>query len=373
MEYMMKNVFGLKGKCRELKGIMKLKFFRYKLWRLDDITSKVVLYRNMGFNESEEYKKTFIGSGVGTRLMQVLHRFEFEVEPLGDHTFEVEPPDNVDQGAEDSNEADFAVATVNMIYAHESLTFNDTIAREMIFKWKAGLKEDMDVRSNVYVLNNSYRKSSDDNHDYYWELKGRDWTDMDVEKSNKMFAKIDKTLKRREQLRRLEENVGERHKTVNPRTFCNCGNQDILGNGFGVTECTLSKSVILSDSFSGLLCGRVRSQLILYGSIFYAPVKKAFRIYNKRTRMIIETIHVDFDKLTAMAYEQFRSGPGPKLLTPGTINLGLVPNIPSSTLHVPPTMNDWEILFQPTFDESLNPPLCVDPQVLTIIAPELVV
>nr|GEX97814.1 zinc finger CCCH domain-containing protein 5 [Tanacetum cinerariifolium] len=37
-----------------------------KLWRLDDVTSKVVLYRNMGFNESEEYKNTFIGSGVAT-------------------------------------------------------------------------------------------------------------------------------------------------------------------------------------------------------------------------------------------------------------------------------------------------------------------
>ncbi|GJR32323.1 hypothetical protein Tco_1459167 [Tanacetum coccineum] len=38
-----------------------------KLWRLDDVTSKVVLYRNMGFNESGEYKKTFIGSGVGEK------------------------------------------------------------------------------------------------------------------------------------------------------------------------------------------------------------------------------------------------------------------------------------------------------------------
>ncbi|GKC39389.1 hypothetical protein Tco_1051773 [Tanacetum coccineum] len=37
-----------------------------KLWRLDDVTSKVVLYRNMGFNKSGQYKKTFIGSGVGT-------------------------------------------------------------------------------------------------------------------------------------------------------------------------------------------------------------------------------------------------------------------------------------------------------------------
>nr|GEU68389.1 hypothetical protein [Tanacetum cinerariifolium] len=66
-----------------------------KLWRLDDVTSKVVLYRNMDFNESGEYKKTFFGSGVGTGSTQVLHRFEFEVKLLGDHTFEVEPQEIV--------------------------------------------------------------------------------------------------------------------------------------------------------------------------------------------------------------------------------------------------------------------------------------
>ncbi|GKC01015.1 hypothetical protein Tco_0987151 [Tanacetum coccineum] len=88
----------------------------------------------------------------------------------------------------------------------------------------------------------------------------------------------------------------------------------------------------------------------------YAPTKKAFRIYNKETQMIIETIHVDFDKFTVMASKQFSSGPGPKLLTPGTISSGIVQNIPSSTPHVQPTKNDWEILFQPMFDEYLNPP-----------------
>ncbi|GJV52887.1 retrovirus-related pol polyprotein from transposon TNT 1-94 [Tanacetum coccineum] len=86
--------------------------------------------------------------------------------------------------------------------------------------------------------------------------------------------------------------------------------------------------------------------------------------------MIIESIHVDFDELTAMASEQFSSGPRPKLLTPGTISSGLMPNIPSSTPYVPPTKNDWEILFQPMFDEYLNPPPCVDPQVPAVIAPE---
>nr|GEV52866.1 putative ribonuclease H-like domain-containing protein [Tanacetum cinerariifolium] len=48
--------------------------------------------------------------------------------------------------------------------------------------------------------------------------------------------------------------------------------------------------------------------------------------------MIIETSHVDFDELTATASGQFSSGPMPKILTPRTNSLGLVLNIPSSTL-----------------------------------------
>ncbi|GJV91461.1 retrovirus-related pol polyprotein from transposon TNT 1-94 [Tanacetum coccineum] len=74
----------------------------------------------------------------------------------------------------------------------------------------------------------------------------------------------------------------------------------------------------------------------------------------------------------AMASEQFSSGPRPKLLTPGTISSGLVPNISSSTPYVP-TKNDWEILFQPMFYEYLNPPPCVNPQVSAVIAPKPVV
>ncbi|GJZ83152.1 retrovirus-related pol polyprotein from transposon TNT 1-94 [Tanacetum coccineum] len=62
-----------------------------------------------------------------------------------------------------------------------------------------------------------------------------------------------------------------------------------------------------------------------------------------------------------VGYAPFR--PGPKLLTPGTISSGLVQNIPSSTPYVPPTKDDWEILFQPMFDEYLNPSPCVDSQV----------
>ncbi|GKD68032.1 retrovirus-related pol polyprotein from transposon TNT 1-94 [Tanacetum coccineum] len=58
----------------------------------------------------------------------------------------------------------------------------------------------------------------------------------------------------------------------------------------------------------------------------YAPTKKAFRIYYKRTRKIIETIHMKFDELTVMASKQFSSGPRLHSITPATSSLGLIPN-----------------------------------------------
>ncbi|GKB76605.1 retrovirus-related pol polyprotein from transposon TNT 1-94 [Tanacetum coccineum] len=90
--------------------------------------------------------------------------------------------------------------------------------------------------------------------------------------------------------------------------------------------------------------GKLRPKADIEIFVGYAPAKKAFRIYNKRTRMIMETIHVNFDELTAMASEQFSSGLRPKLMTPRIISSGLVQNIPSSTPNVPPTKNDWETL-----------------------------
>nr|GFB31877.1 integrase, catalytic region, zinc finger, CCHC-type, peptidase aspartic, catalytic [Tanacetum cinerariifolium] len=83
--------------------------------------------------------------------------------------------------------------------------------------------------------------------------------------------------------------------------------------------------------------------------IGYASTKKSFRIYNRRTQRIVETIHVNFDELTAMASEQSSSGPALNDMTPGTISLGLVRTTSSSTSYVPPSRNDWDLLFQPMF------------------------
>ncbi|GJU63281.1 hypothetical protein Tco_1245116 [Tanacetum coccineum] len=50
-------------------------------------------------------------------------------------------------------------------------------------------------------------------------LKGRDWNEKDIKRSNEMLDKIDQTMKHREQLRRFEEYVGGRPKTIDSRFY----------------------------------------------------------------------------------------------------------------------------------------------------------
>ncbi|GJR16797.1 retrovirus-related pol polyprotein from transposon TNT 1-94 [Tanacetum coccineum] len=72
--------------------------------------------------------------------------------------------------------------------------------------------------------------------------------------------------------------------------------------------------------------GKLQAKADICIFIEYAPKKKAYHIYNRRTQKIIETIHVDFDELTAMASKQISSGPGLQCMTPATSSLGLVSN-----------------------------------------------
>nr|GEZ11088.1 retrotransposon protein, putative, Ty1-copia subclass [Tanacetum cinerariifolium] len=56
-------------------------------------------------------------------------------------------------------------------------------------------------------------------------------------------------------------------------------------------------------------------------------------------------------------------------MTPAIISSGLVPNPLPSTPHVPPSRTDWDILFQPLFDELLTPSPSVDLAAPAVIAP----
>nr|GFB25216.1 hypothetical protein [Tanacetum cinerariifolium] len=62
-------------------------------------------------------------------------------------------------------------------------------------------------------------------------------------------------------------------------------------------------------------------------------------------------------------------GPALNEMTPRIISSGLVPTTSPSTSYVPPSRNDLDLLFQPIFDELLNPPPSVVNQTPEPIAP----
>ncbi|GJZ80331.1 retrovirus-related pol polyprotein from transposon TNT 1-94 [Tanacetum coccineum] len=98
--------------------------------------------------------------------------------------------------------------------------------------------------------------------------------------------------------------------------------------------------------------GKLQAKADIGIFVGYAPNRKGFRIYNKRTRRIMETIHVAFDKLhQTMALVHISSGPEPMSMTPGQFSSGLIPNQVHAINYVLPTDKDLELLFQPMFDE----------------------
>ncbi|GJV24822.1 retrovirus-related pol polyprotein from transposon TNT 1-94 [Tanacetum coccineum] len=91
----------------------------------------------------------------------------------------------------------------------------------------------------------------------------------------------------------------------------------------------------------------------------YFTQSKAYRVFNKRTRMIVETIHVNFDELPQMASDHVSSDPGPQCSTTVLEQDSLSPG-PQSPENVPQvaetvtTSNELELLYSPMFSELLN-------------------
>ncbi|GJS96490.1 retrovirus-related pol polyprotein from transposon TNT 1-94 [Tanacetum coccineum] len=118
--------------------------------------------------------------------------------------------------------------------------------------------------------------------------------------------------------------------------------------------------------------GKLNSKADIGIFVGYAAVKKAFRIYNRRTQKIMETIHVTFDELIAMASEQFCSGRGLQVMTPTTSSSGLIPNhVPQQPFN-PPNIYDWDYLFQHMFNEYFNPPQSAISPIPVATAPRVV-
>nr|GEU66580.1 hypothetical protein [Tanacetum cinerariifolium] len=85
-------------------------------------------------------------------------------------------------------------------------------------------------------------------------------------------------------------------------------------------------------------------------------------VVERRNHTLIEAAR------TMLTYTQAPLGPALNEMTPATISSELVQKPFSLTPYVPPLRNDWDLLFQPMFDELLNSPQSVDPQAHQVIA-----
>nr|GEX18096.1 hypothetical protein [Tanacetum cinerariifolium] len=91
----------------------------------------------------------------------------------------------------------------------------------------------------------------------------------------------------------------------------------------------------------------------------YSTQSRAYRVFNKRTRVIMESIHVNFDELPHMESDQLSSDPAPECQSMALNHESLSPvnqrqaNFPQEDRTV--TMsNELDLLFSLMFDEFLN-------------------
>nr|GFC40732.1 Gag-Pol polyprotein [Tanacetum cinerariifolium] len=107
----------------------------------------------------------------------------------------------------------------------------------------------------------------------------------------------------------------------------------------------------------------------------YSTQSRAYRVFNKRTRVIMESIHVNFDELPNMASIQNSSDPAPSCQSKASVQISSDPapecqtmvlehgslspgrNCQENVSHgdkTGTTLNELDLLFSPMFDELLN-------------------
>nr|GFC00325.1 integrase, catalytic region, zinc finger, CCHC-type, peptidase aspartic, catalytic [Tanacetum cinerariifolium] len=86
--------------------------------------------------------------------------------------------------------------------------------------------------------------------------------------------------------------------------------------------------------------------------IIYSTDSCAYRIYNYRTKKIMETMNVSFDELSAMAFEQCSLKPGLQCMPSRQISSGLdLTYAPSTITTQQPTEGELDLLFEAMYDD----------------------
>nr|GEX77221.1 hypothetical protein [Tanacetum cinerariifolium] len=89
--------------------------------------------------------------------------------------------------------------------------------------------------------------------------------------------------------------------------------------------------------------------------IGYSADSCAYRVYNRRTKKIIEAMNVSFDELFAMAFEQRSSKPGLQSMTSGHISSGLDLTYASSTITTQQASEgELDLLFEAMYDDNIG-------------------
>nr|GFB59910.1 hypothetical protein [Tanacetum cinerariifolium] len=91
----------------------------------------------------------------------------------------------------------------------------------------------------------------------------------------------------------------------------------------------------------------------------YSTQSRAYKVFNKRIRVIMESIHVNFDELPQMASDQLSSDPAPECQSMALEHDSLGSSIQRQTNgpqadRTVTTSNELDLLFSPMFDELLN-------------------
>ncbi|GJS40633.1 retrovirus-related pol polyprotein from transposon TNT 1-94 [Tanacetum coccineum] len=150
-------------------------------------------------------------------------------------------------------------------------------------------------------------------------------------------------------------------------TTCYTQNRSIIYLRFGKTPYELincGKPYISFLYVFGALCypnndrediGKLGAKGDIVFFIGYSATSCAYRVYNRRTKKIMERMNVTFDELSAMAFEQRSSKPGLQSITSGQISLGLdLTYAPSTITSQKPTEHELDLLFEAMYDDYIG-------------------
>ncbi|GKB02807.1 integrase, catalytic region, zinc finger, CCHC-type containing protein [Tanacetum coccineum] len=150
-------------------------------------------------------------------------------------------------------------------------------------------------------------------------------------------------------------------------TACYTQNRSIIHRRFDKTPYELINGRKLDISFLhvfGALCypkndhediGKLGAKGDIGFFIGYSATSYAYKVCNRRTKKIMETMNVTFDELSAMAFEQSSLKPGLQSMTSGQISSGLDLTYASKTIKSQqPTEHELDLLFEAMYDDYIG-------------------